>query len=190
MAPGFAVWITGLPGSGKSTIARALAGALADRGVDAAILESDVVRKVLSPHATYSDQDRDSFYRAFVYVGELLAAHGVPVIFDATANRRKYRERARAGIERFVEVYVDTPLDVCRARDPKGLYRLAQTGGVATLPGVQSGYEPPQAPDLTVSTERVSADAAAARIVVLLERRRFIASSAPRAARRATGGSS
>ncbi len=178
MAAAFAVWITGLPASGKSTITRALAGDLALRGVDAAILESDVLRNILSPHATYTDEDRDSFYRGFVYVGALLVAHGVPVLFDATANRRRYRERARASIERFLEVYVDTPLEVCRARDPKGLYRLAETGGVTTLPGVQSAYEAPLNADLTVSTSAMSADAAAVHIVALLQTRGFIPSGA------------
>ena len=151
MSPAFAVWITGLPSSGKSTITRALVGELTARGVDVAVLESDALRQVLTPHATYSEEERQSFYRAMAYIGSLLVSHGVPVIFDATANRRVYRAAARNAIERFIEVYVDCPLEVCVARDPKGIYRKAQSGQASTVPGVQAAYEPPAHPDVVVS---------------------------------------
>jgi adenylylsulfate kinase len=171
MASAFAVWITGVPASGKSTIARALAHELAERGIDVAVLESDALRRLLTPLASYTDEERGRFYRALASIGELLVSHGVPVVFDATANRRAYREHARALIPQLVEVHVATPPEVCAARDPKGLYRRARTGGVTTLPGVQSPYERPAHPDLVVSTERDSAEAAAHSIVALLERR-------------------
>jgi adenylylsulfate kinase len=146
----FAIWITGRPGSGKSTVARAVAAALAARGIDVAVLESDELRPVLTPRATYGTGDRDDFYRALVYVGALLVEHGVPVIVDATGNLRRYRDDARERLGRFVEVYVDTPLDECVRRDPKGLYRLAAAGGTATLPGVQAPYEAPDHPEIRV----------------------------------------
>jgi adenylylsulfate kinase len=126
--------MTGLPASGKSTITRALVAELAARGVDVAVLESDALRPVLTPRATYSEEERETFYRAMTYIGALLVTHGVPVIFDATANRRAYRAGARVAIERFVEVYVDCPLDVCIGRDPKGIYRKAQVGQASTVP--------------------------------------------------------
>jgi adenylylsulfate kinase len=151
MTPAFAVWITGLPSSGKSTITRALVRELTSRAVNVAVLESDALRQVLTPHATYSDEERQTFYRSIAYIGSLLVSHGVPVIFDATANRRAYRAAARDAIERFIEVYVDCPLEVCMARDPKGIYRKAQSGEASTVPGVQAAYEPPAHPDVVVS---------------------------------------
>ena len=145
------MWITGLPASGKSTITQALVRELASRGVDVAVLESDALRQVLTPHATYSDEERETFYRSMAYIGSLLVNHGVPVIFDATANRRAYRAAAREAVERFVEVYVDCRLEVCIARDPKGIYRKARSGQTSTVPGVQSTYERPEHPDVVVS---------------------------------------
>ena len=145
MTEPFAVWITGLPASGKSTLAKALKGELSARSVEAAILESDELRRVLTPKPRYDEEERDTFYGAMVHIGLLLLRHGVPVIFDATANRRRYRDRARGLIPRFYEVYVDTPLEVCRSRDPKGLYRAAP----GSLPGLQAPYEPPLHPEFT-----------------------------------------
>ena len=178
MMPAFAVWLTGLPAAGKSTIARALAEELAARGVNAAVLESDVMRPLLMPHAGYDDTDRDAFYRAFAYVGWLLVSHGVPVIFDATANRRGYRARARARIDRFLEVYVDSPIEVCMSRDPKGLYRQARSGTARNLPGVQAAYQPPEQPDLRIDGACTSPEGAATAIALALEARGFLAPAA------------
>jgi adenylylsulfate kinase len=174
MAAAFAVWLTGLPASGKSAIARVLLGALQARGVDAALLESDVLRTVITPRPRYSDAERDLFYAALAHLGAFLAARGVPVIFDATANRRAYRDAARGAIERFAEVFVDCPLAVCAARDPKGLYRRALQGGTANLPGPQAGYEAPRRPDLVIRSDRDSPDEAARTVIALLERRGWI----------------
>lgn len=151
MSPAFAVWITGLPSSGKSTITRALVRELASRSVDVAVLESDALGQVLTRHATYSEEERQTFYRSMAYIGSLLVSHGVPVIFDATANRRAYRAAAPETIERFIEEYVNCPLEVCVARDPKGIYRRAQSGRASTVPGVQAAYERPEDADVVVS---------------------------------------
>ena len=145
MTEPFAVWITGLPASGKSTLAAALKGELAKRGVQAAVLESDELRRLLTPKPRYDEEGRDAFYGTLLQLGLLLLRQGVSVIFDATANRRRYRDRARELIPRYFEVHVDTPLDECRARDPKGLYRAAP----ASLPGLQAPYEPPLRPEFT-----------------------------------------
>lgn len=168
---GFAVWVTGLPAAGKSTLVAALKTRLERRGVDVAVLESDVLRGVLTPRARYDEAERETFYRQIVFIGALLARHGVPVIFDATANRRRYREQAREQIPDLVEVYVDCPLEVCMARDPKGIYRAAREGAAATVPGLQSAYEPPERPDVVVNAGRETADAAAERVIRLLEDR-------------------
>src|SRR5687767_15746029 len=143
----FAVWLTGLSGSGKSAIAKQLLDRLHALGLDAAVLESDVLRTQLTPFARYDEAERDFFYSTLAQLGAQLALQGKPVVFDATANRRAYRDAARRGIARFAEVFVDTPLEVCAARDTKGLYRTGQT---TTLPGVQVPYEPPLTPVLVV----------------------------------------
>ncbi|MEQ1908169.1 MAG: adenylyl-sulfate kinase [Vicinamibacterales bacterium] len=174
MSPAFAVWLTGLPASGKSTITRALVEELAAHGVDVAVLESDALRPVLTPRPTYSEEERETFYEAMTYIGSLLVRHGVPVIFDATANRRAYRAAARAAIERFIEVYVDCPLDVCIARDPKGIYRKAQLGEASTVPGLQAFYEAPASADVILSGDHVSPETGVHAIVRALEDKGYL----------------
>ena len=147
---GFALWITGIPASGKSTIARALADKLQSRGIPAVVLESDELRRILTPSATYSPEERSHFYRMMVLIGDLITRSNVNVIFDATANRRSYRDHARSLIMKFMEVYIQCPLDVCIKRDPKGIYRQAAAGKAATVPGMQTPYEPPVNPDVTL----------------------------------------
>ena len=173
--PGFAVWITGLPASGKSTIAGALVRELSSRGVNAAVLESDALRRVLTPRPTYTEEERDVFYGAMIFMGRLLAGHGVAVIFDATGHRRAYRDRARQQIVRFVEVYVDCPLDVCAARDPKGIYRRAREGAAITVPGMQVAYEPPEKPEVVVHGDRENPEEAARRVVDTLVQKGYLA---------------
>jgi adenylylsulfate kinase len=124
----FAVWITGLPASGKSTIAALLLRELRARGLDPEVVESDVLREIATPRPVYDEEERSAFYRLMAHVGERLVRHGVPVIFDATANRRAYREHARERISSFIEVFVDCPVEVCAARDPKGLWKKAARG--------------------------------------------------------------
>ena len=163
----FAVWLTGLPASGKSAIARELVRLLHERGLEVSVLESDVMRTQLTPFPRYDDRDRDFFYGFLVKVGVALVEEGKAVVFDATANRRAYRDAARKRIARFAEVYVDTPLEVCRTRDPKGLYRQ----------GMNMRYEPPLAPELRVSGDRDTSRESAAAIVSFLEGRGWISAA-------------
>jgi len=156
----FAVWLTGHSGSGKSAIARELLALLPE----AAILESDVMRTQLTPHPRYDDADRDFFYSTLGEIGVLLVEKRRAVVFDATANRRAYRDAARKRIARFAEVFVDTPLEVCAARDPKGLYAR----------GMKIPYEPPLAPELVVSGVQGTPERAAAQIAALLRGRGWI----------------
>ncbi|MDH4163094.1 MAG: adenylyl-sulfate kinase [Nitrospirota bacterium] len=164
----FAIWVTGLPASGKSTIAAALIRKLNSRNIFPLVLESDRMRRILTPAATYSDDERDRFYGQLADIGAAAVNDGVPVIFDATANRKSYRDHARSAISRFVEVYVNSPLALCMARDPKGIYADARTGRSATVPGIQSQYEPPDHPEIVldgVQPPELNAD----RIIELLE---------------------
>ncbi|HLH00523.1 MAG TPA: adenylyl-sulfate kinase [Bryobacteraceae bacterium] len=170
----FAVWVTGLPASGKSTLAQALKTQLAEQGVAAAELESDVLRRVLSDHPRYDQEGRDRFYRLMTYIGVLLTQHGVSVIFDATANRREYRNRARQQIPRFLEVYVSCPLEVCMRRDPKSLYKQAREGAAENVPGLQAEYEPPVAPDLIVQGDRDDPAGAARGVIAKLAERNYL----------------
>ncbi len=174
----FAVWLTGLPASGKSAIAKALLGELHGRGIDVAVLESDVLRTQLTPFPRYDEGERDEFYATLARWGADLVHRGKPVIFDATANKRAYRDAARRDIACFAEVFVDTPFEVCAARDPKGLYRKAAT---STLPGLQTPYEAPMAPALILHGDRGTPAQAAATVVELLERRGWIAANVRRA---------
>lgn len=171
----FAIWITGLPASGKSTIAACLKDLLNERGVDIAVLESDVLRKVFSENLQYGEADREAFYKRITWLGVLLTRHGVPVVFDATATRRSYRDEARKQIARFLEIFVDVPLEVCVARDPKGIYRGASEGRMRDVPGLQAVYEPPEHPDLRIDGVRESPLDAAARIAALLSDKQYLA---------------
>jgi adenylylsulfate kinase len=160
----FAVWLTGHSGSGKSAIARELVRRLHERGVAVSVLESDVMRTQLTPFPRYDDADREFFYAMLLDVGVLLLDKGRSVVFDATANRRAYRDAARKRIARFAEVFVDTPLEVCVARDPKGLYRQ----------GMKIPYEPPLAPEVVVRGAEGSPGDAAGEIIGFLGGRHWL----------------
>ncbi|HEX5431646.1 MAG TPA: adenylyl-sulfate kinase [Bryobacteraceae bacterium] len=171
---GFAIWITGLPASGKSTLAAFLNRELERRGVDVAVLESDVLRKVFTPQPQYTPEERDAFYRQMVFVGSLLTRHGVAVIFDATAHRRAYRKAARDAIPHFIEVYVDCPLAVCIARDPKRIYQHGREGRANAVPGLQEIYEIPESPDILICGDSEDPEAAAARIIAKLVEKGYL----------------
>jgi adenylylsulfate kinase len=170
----FAVWLTGLSGSGKSSLARELVGQLHARGVEAAVLESDVLRTQVTPFARYDEAERDMFYEVLADLGASIVERGRPVIFDATANRRAYRDRGRSRIARFAEVYVSTPLEVCVSRDTKGLYRAARDGKATSVPGVQAAYEAPLSPELVISGSRRTPQESVSEILALLERRGWL----------------
>ena len=170
-AKAFAIWITGLPASGKSTIVAALTPQLEALGCSVEVLESDAVRRVLTPTPTYLLAERDLFYRALAFMGARLVAHGVTVIFDATASRRAYRDFARSVIPRFIEVAVECPLAVCMERDKKGTYLKGQRGESLTVPGLQAPYEAPTNPDVSIDTTKTAPDAAVRQILDLVKER-------------------
>jgi adenylylsulfate kinase len=143
---GAVVWLTGLPASGKSTLAARLASRLRDLRRPAIVLDSDEVRAALVPSHGYDETSRDAFYRTLGNLASLAAHQGLIALVPATAHRRRWRDAARAQAPRFVEVHVATPLEECRRRDPRGLY----AGDARALPGVGVPYEAPQAPEVTV----------------------------------------
>jgi adenylylsulfate kinase len=148
---GFAVWITGIPASGKTSITRELVRKLEAEGVRVVVLESDEMRRILTPESTYGHEERDRFYTILASIGSLITRNGVPVVFDATANKHAYRDYARSLIPKFIEAYVQCPLDICVKRDPKGVYREAATGKIDTVPGLQVPYEPPVNPEVVLN---------------------------------------
>jgi adenylylsulfate kinase len=156
-----AIWLTGLPASGKSTIAAALKPQLEALGLSVDVLESDTVRRTLTPVATYSQMERDLFYRALAFMGAKLVSHGVTVIFDATANRRVYRDFGRSLIPKFIEVAVECPLELAMQRDYKGTYQRGQRGESSTVPGLQDPYEAPLNPEVRIDTTKVITSEAA-----------------------------
>jgi adenylylsulfate kinase len=162
--PPCGIWITGLPASGKSTIVSALRPQLEALGLTVDVLESDEVRRLLTPQATYSSEERDLFYRALAFTGQRLVAHGVTIVFDATASRQAYRDWARAMIPRFIEVAVECPLALCMKRDRKGTYQKGLRGESTTVPGLQSSYESPANPELRIDTTKLSPQQAAKQI--------------------------
>lgn len=170
----FAIWITGLPASGKSTIVSALKPQLEELGLTVEVVESDEVRRVVTPKPTYSEAERDLFYRALVFTGQKLVAHGVTVVFDATASRRVYRDFARSVIPRFIEVAVECPLSTCMERDRKGTYLKGQQGESLTVPGLQSPYEAPINPDLRIDTTTTTPSGDAARRICDLVKAKFL----------------
>lgn len=166
---GFAIWLTGLPASGKSTIVAALLPRLEGLGCAVEVLESDAVRRVLTPTPTYAPVERDLFYRALTFTGAKLVAHGVTVVFDATANRRVYRDFARSLIPKFIEVAVECPLATCMERDHKGTYRRGQRGESSTVPGLQEPYEAPVNPEVRIDTTKVQGKEAAGMILKFVQ---------------------
>jgi adenylylsulfate kinase len=170
---GFAIWLTGLPSSGKTTLAHALSGLLRERGIAVQILDSDELRRRLTPNPVYSAEERDWFYDTITFLAELLTANGVHVVIAATASRQVYRQRARERIARFAEVYVVCSPEVCRVRDPKGLWARADRGEITNLPGSGAVYEAPLAPEAAVDTDRHSPRAAAHCIIGQLDEQGF-----------------
>jgi adenylylsulfate kinase len=173
--PGFAIWLTGLPASGKSWVAAAVLERLKQNNRHAVVLESDALRKHFSTRPSYDEQDREYFYGSLAFIGKVLTENGINVVFDATANRRVYRDRARALIPHLLEIHVDTPLEVCMRRDPKGIYKSAGTGAAQHVPGVGTPYEAPLQPDLVIPGDRETPEAAASRIITLLQDRGMLA---------------
>jgi adenylylsulfate kinase len=168
MSKPFTLWMTGLPASGKSSISAVLVAQLRKRNIDPVVLESDVFRKYFTPHATYSEDDRVLFYQGMVEVAAAFVEHDIPVIIDATGNRRAYLAPARERLPVFAEVFVECPLEICVERDPKGIYRKARDGSATTVPGVQAEYEPPLHPEVRIRSDREDPESAARKILDFL----------------------
>ena len=166
---GFTIWFTGLSGAGKSTLSEAIEQRLKARGRNVEILDGDVVRTHLSKGLGFSREDRDTNINRIAFVCGLLTRNGVACISAAISPYREAREWAREQIGNFVEIYVNCPIEVCRQRDVKGLYKLVDEGKIKGFTGVDDPYEEPLHPELIIETDKETIEESVARIFAKLE---------------------
>ena len=166
---GLTIWLTGLPGSGKTTSANYLLDSLGREGVSATSLDGDVLRSGISADLGFSAADRDENVRRAGEIALLLAIQGEVVVVSLVSPRRAardaVRQRHRARGVRFVEVHVAAPLSVCEERDPKALYRRAREGTISHMTGVDDPYEPPTAPELVLATGTIGIEETGTQLV-------------------------
>src|SRR6266851_2426440 len=175
---GFTLWLTGLSGAGKTTLAARLAAELSVRGVNVEVLDGDEVRTNLSKGLGFSKEDRDTNIRRIGYVCRLLSRNGVGTLSAAISPYRAVRDEVRLAIEReevqFIEVFVKCPISVLAERDVKGLYKKALAGEIKGFTGVDDPYEEPLAPDVIIESDRELVDFSAIKIINELEQRELV----------------
>jgi adenylylsulfate kinase len=179
---GFVAWIEGLPCAGKTTLSRSVAEALRAAGHKVEVLDGDEVRHMFSPELGYSRKDREFHARRVSYVARMLARNGVAVLVAMITPYETSRQAARATVgERFDEVWLRCPIEICRQRDTKGLYRTSVAGGAIKVTGVDDPFEEPLNPDLTVDTSGETPADSTRRILGHLAARGFLPPLAPTA---------
>ncbi|MGA7477263.1 MAG: adenylyl-sulfate kinase [Thermoplasmata archaeon] len=172
---GFVAWIEGLPSSGKTTLSRAVAERLRAAGRKVEILDGDEVRHMFSPELGFSRKDREFHARRVSYVARMLARNDVAVLVAMITPYETSRQAARATVgDRFTEIWLKCPVEVCRQRDPKGLYHGSPELHGTKLTGVDDPFEEPLNPDLTVSTDSESVESGTRRILEHLAQRGFL----------------
>ncbi|MEG4172207.1 MULTISPECIES: adenylyl-sulfate kinase [unclassified Microcoleus] len=174
MEKGFILWFTGLSGSGKTTITKALEPELKARGCKVEILDGDVVRTNLSKGLGFSQEDRDTNIRRIGFVAHLLSRNGVAVMTAAISPYRAIRDEIRAMEPNFVEVYITAPLEVCEGRDVKGLYAKARAGEIKGFTGIDDPYEEPLNPEIICYTERETVEESVKKVLTKLEQLGYI----------------
>ncbi len=167
------IWFTGLSGSGKTTTAQRLRDVAEAAGSVVTLLDGDLVRRDLFPQLGFSREDRDRNVLAVAWIAAQIVRHGGVAICSLISPYRAAREQARSlvGAEHFLEVFVDTPVGVCEARDVKGLYRQARGGEIGAMTGVDDPYEPPSDPEVTLDTVGRSVDQNVQEILRVLDER-------------------
>jgi adenylylsulfate kinase len=171
---GVTLWFTGLSGSGKTTIAKAVEQELRNRNCKVEMLDGDIVRTNLSKGLSFSREDRDINIRRIGFVANLLSRNGVIAIAAAISPYRSVRDEIRQMTENFVEVYVDAPLAICEERDIKGLYAKARAGQIKNFTGIDDPYEEPLHPEVVCYTAKESLDESVDKVIAELERYNYI----------------
>ena len=174
---GFTIWFTGLSGAGKSTLSRIVERRLKARDLNVEVLDGDIVRTHLSKGLGFSREDRNTNIQRIAFVCSLLTRNGVIAIAAAISPYRETRAWARQEIGDFVEVYIKCPIEVCRQRDVKGLYRLADEGKLKGFTGIDDPYEEPEHPELVIETDKETIEGSAARIFAKLEELGYLESA-------------
>jgi len=173
---GFTIWFTGLSGSGKSTVTAILERELRERGLRVEVLDGDVVRTHLTQGLGFSREDRDTNVRRIGWVCEILSRNDVVAIAAVISPYRDVRDEVRGRIGRFVEIYMEAPIEILAVRDVKGLYRRAMAGEIQNFTGVNDAYEPPLDPEVTCYSDgRETPEESAARVLARLEELGYIA---------------
>ena len=165
---GMIIWLTGLSGAGKTSIAKALERLLLRQQLNVELLDGDVIRTNLSKGLGYTKEDRDTNIRRVGFVAHLLSRNGVIVIVATISPHRVVRDEIRAMNPHFLEVYVNAPLNICEARDVKGLYAAARMGKIKDFTGIDAPYEAPLNPDITCLTAQETVEESAAKIIQAL----------------------
>jgi adenylyl-sulfate kinase len=168
-APGVTLWFTGLPSSGKSTIAREVYRRLAERGLPVELLDGTEIRESLSRGLGFAREDREEHLRRIGYVAKLLSRNGVIAICTAVSPYRAARAEIRRNTTNFVEVFVDCPVDVAERRDRDGAYARARRGELPEFTGISAPYERPDAAEVHIDAVAESAEEAAAKVLQTLE---------------------
>jgi len=171
---GFTLWMTGLSGAGKTTIAKILETKLHERGVRFERLDGDVVRESLTKDLGFSKEDRDKNIERVAFVAKLLSRNGVGVVCSFISPYQAQREMVRSETTNFVEVFVHAPLEVCAERDVKGMYKKAMAGEIPNFTGVSDPYEAPENPEILVPTYQETPDESAERVITYLEEHNLI----------------
>jgi adenylylsulfate kinase len=159
------IWLTGIPGSGKTTLALELKKFYDQKGLPIDILDGDEIRKTLSKDLGFSPEDRKEHNRRVIFVAKILAKNGVTTIIPLISPYRETREFARKEIPNFIEVWVKASVDECKKRDPKGLYKKAMAGEIKNLTGLNAPYEEPQNAELVLDTEKHTVEESAELVI-------------------------
>jgi adenylyl-sulfate kinase len=167
---GLIVWFTGLSAAGKSTICRAVYERLWATELSVEMLDGDELRRHLTSDLGFTKSNRDENIRRIGFVAEMLARNGVIVLVSVISPYRAARDEARARFANFIEVYVNTPLAVCEARDPKGLYRKARSGQLRAFTGIDDPYEPPLHPEVECRTERETISESLEKVLAVIDK--------------------
>lgn len=176
---GFVLWFTGLSGSGKTTVAKALAPILKERGLLVERLDGDIVRQSLTNDLGFTKEDRDTNIKRVTFVARLLSRNGVAVLSSFISPYAATREYVRNEVTNFIEVYVSAPLEACAERDVKGLYEQAFNGEIDNFTGVSDPYEAPASPEIELPTHEQTLEESVATVLGYLEEHGYVPAATP-----------